>query len=1019
MSVGRGKFKVIAENVVRDLKVTQLQHPCGAQMVNIHRIGQNGVSTISEPQTIALGFGTPVSDGRGVAHILEHTVLCGSRKFPVRDPFFNMMNRSMSTYMNAWTFNDYTIYPFSSLQRKDLDNLLAVYMDATLDPLLKESDFRQEGWRLEKRAPPASSTTDMGDYEFKGVVFNEMKGVLSNSNHLFYYKQMEHLFDGVDIRYSVNSGGDPYQIPLLKYKDLVDFHRLQYSPSRMKLFTFGQYPLQEQLPLIEDLINQYSAVRDSSNSLRDNSLAALNQNVINDGKHKLWQSGRTIQETFQYDQMSGPIDQQLKYSCSWIMKGFHTDNFIQDRFNLSIMSSLLFDGQSAPFYKSLLDAKLGKEFSAGSGISDFGPHFVFSAGVVDGKSGGGGEVEVQSAIMNTLDHCSKDLSWCSQQRVDALLHQILLRNKMPKRDFGISVTSSVISDMLYGLDVPSDLDIDSKVTKFKEMFDGGRLFSEYIRSSLLDNKHSLQFVMNPSENYNQELRKKEDQLLQQVSANVKDFAQIDSMNLQLTQEQNQVPNVDVLPKIEVKDASTEVIRYPVDIKKISKDIPVQTYVGATNDLSFFKLLFPLNGRIDSQLRMYLPLYCALVQSLGTSSVSGSDFEELIKRYTGGVSMSPFIACKYDDQKMVQDALVLSTLYLPENMDKAFDILLDIMKNVNIDNTATVQTISSMIAANLSSGVSNSGHAYAKSNAQSKLGVGKYLESAYDGLKYVSFMNQVAQQDISATVNFLKQVKSILSGHDQSMQCRASLHCASEDLLQDNLRHVEQLSLQAGLCAQDESGVFQNVNNYTAEVLNDHEMKEWFKLPFNTSFTAACYKLHDDNDEDAVDFLSKQSLAIQLLSQILSRKHIHKEIREKGGAYGSSCSFDATHGILSFTSYRDAQPLKSLETFDNTVSTCDQFVTANYLEEAKIAMLSSLDQPLKVNEYGQQYFINRVSDDVRQKRRDLLLSTSIDDLHQAAQRLKRNHQKVMKSAQTVLSGSLDEQSIPKEFSIKSL
>ncbi|KAJ1902833.1 Mitochondrial presequence protease, partial [Coemansia sp. S17] len=229
------------------LKAIRLRHQkTGAEWLHIDRDDSNNVFSV--------GFNTSVSDSTGVPHILEHTTLCGSSKYPVRDPFFKMLNRSMSTFMNAWTAHDYTQYPFSTQNAKDYENLQNVYLDAVFQPSLREVDFRQEGWRLERSDP----TDTASSWQFKGVVYNEMKGAFSDAGSLFATRAEQQMFPGTTYQYV--SGGDPAFIPDLTHAQLVEFHRTRYHPSNARIYSYGNFPLAPQLERVGEVISTYERI---------------------------------------------------------------------------------------------------------------------------------------------------------------------------------------------------------------------------------------------------------------------------------------------------------------------------------------------------------------------------------------------------------------------------------------------------------------------------------------------------------------------------------------------------------------------------------------------------------------------------------------------------------------------------------------------------------------------------------------------------------------------------------------
>jgi hypothetical protein len=215
-----------------DINAIYLTHKSGARYLHLNNTDTNKFFSVT--------FRTPCSDDSGLPHILEHLVLCGSKKYPVRDPFFSMIKRSLNTFMNAWTAAEHTSYPFSTQNDVDFFNLLDIYLDATFHPLLRESDFMQEGWRVE---------SSNGTNEIKGVVYNEMKGVMGNANSFLNYAINRHLFPNTP--YAYNNGGDPPSVPKLSYQTLLEYHKKHYSAKNAFFYTYGNINFEKVLETLQ------------------------------------------------------------------------------------------------------------------------------------------------------------------------------------------------------------------------------------------------------------------------------------------------------------------------------------------------------------------------------------------------------------------------------------------------------------------------------------------------------------------------------------------------------------------------------------------------------------------------------------------------------------------------------------------------------------------------------------------------------------------------------------------------
>ncbi len=327
--------------------------------------------------SFAVLFRTPPINSTGICHILEHLSLCGSKKYPVRDPFFNMIRRSLNTYMNAWTGADFTMYPFSSQNKKDFQNLMSVYLDATFFPLLRHEDFLQEGHRLE-------FTPGEGKLQVNGVVYNEMKGAMSNPEEYFSLRLMQNLFRTNCYRF--NSGGDPAIIPELQLEQLRDFHSTYYHPSNAWFYSFGDLDFTEHLSLINSqVLSQFPAAKsvDSKIAKEPRSTGAT----------------RTVEERFVPDKMR-PLNQQGKLAMACLCDESYADPYKSAA--MMLISKLLVDGTSSPMYKALVASGLADSYCPGMGYDLGTRDAVFTLGVQGSLYDAEHLSRVEKAITDTL-----------------------------------------------------------------------------------------------------------------------------------------------------------------------------------------------------------------------------------------------------------------------------------------------------------------------------------------------------------------------------------------------------------------------------------------------------------------------------------------------------------------------------------------------------------------------------------------------------------------------------------------
>ena len=436
-------FTLKRSKQVPELELTALhfEHDkTGAEYLHIARDDSNNVFSI--------GFKTNPPDATGVPHILEHTTLCGSEKYPVRDPFFKMLPRSLSNFMNAFTSSDHTTYPFATTNAQDFKNLMSVYLDATLHPLLKEHDYTQEGWRLGPENPEAAAEGAPSDIIFKGVVYNEMKGQMSDASYLYYIRFFEHLFPALN-----NSGGDPQKMTDLTYDQLKNFHAEHYHPSNSKILTYGDMPLGDHLEKIGKELESFQRISPDREAKLPISLEDGARSVIIQGP---------------VDPLM-PAESQYKTSVTWLMGD--TSNVLEN-FSLSLISSLLMDGYGSPLYRNLIEAGLGPDYSPNTGYDGSARRAVFSVGLNGVKAEN--VPEVQETIFQTLKEVHQ--KGFEQQKIDGILHQLELGLKHKTANFGMSIMQRLKPSWFNGVDVFDSLAWQRTLDAFKaECAKGGYL----------------------------------------------------------------------------------------------------------------------------------------------------------------------------------------------------------------------------------------------------------------------------------------------------------------------------------------------------------------------------------------------------------------------------------------------------------------------------------------------------------------------------------------------------------------
>ena len=500
-----------------DIDVHEFRHKkTGAQ--HIHLAADN-------PENVFLvGLRTIPTDSTGVAHILEHTVLCGSERYPVRDPFFMMIRRSLNTFMNAFTASDWTAYPFATQNRKDYFNLLDVYLDAVFFSRIHELDFMQEGHRVEFESPQDPTS----DLVFKGVVFNEMKGAMSSATSILYQQISRYLHP--NNTYHHNSGGDPEAIPDLTYDELVSFYKTHYHPSNAVFMTFGDIPAAElQTRFEEQVLARFERL----------------ERVIKVDKAHRIHSPIRIEEAYANEE-ADPSN-RTHVTLSWLL-GQSSD--LDERLQTHLLSSVLLDNSASPLMQALEQTDLGNAPSPLCGVDDGSLEMLFVCGI-DGTEPTKAD-DIEKLILKVLEDVASN--GIPKEQIDAVLHQLELSQREIRGDgmpFGLTLLLNGLSPAMQRADTIAALDLDPALERLRIATEDPDFIPALIRRLLLDNTHRVRLTLRPDNKISELRIEAEKQRLSEMKAVLSDDdkKRIVDKAKALAERQSTEDDPDILPKV--------------------------------------------------------------------------------------------------------------------------------------------------------------------------------------------------------------------------------------------------------------------------------------------------------------------------------------------------------------------------------------------------------------------------------------------------------------------------------------
>ena len=889
----------------------------------------------------ALFFPTVPSDSTGVAHILEHVVLAGSKRYPVRDPFFSMTRRSLATFMNAFTSSDSTIYLFSTRNAKDYRNLIEVYLDASFFPNLSEESFKQEGIRLEFEDPADESS----GLRFKGVVFNEMKGAMSSPQSIMADTLGRALFPGVT--YENNSGGDPAAIPDLTWQNLRKFHAYHYHPTNARFFTYGDQPLERTLKLIEEQVLSHFERLGSTVSIP----------LV-----KRFEMPQKLEAP--YPATKGEDHSRKSQALlAWVTVP-SADSYRV--LAMKVLSDVLFDNAGSPLRKALIDSHLGTALADGTGFRDDSQEAVFAAGLKDIAAEDAPKVE--QLVLDTLERLAKE--GLDEAQVAATIHSLEFEKRERSNagfPYALKVLFTCLAGYYYGDDAYRALNFEADLEKLNSERSRGGFFEDLIKSELLQNSHRSMITLKPDTDLEDRQREQELERLATIEAKLSagDKKKIVEEARSLKESQDAAPDLTSLPTLEISDI-------PMKFEKVpSRDEPIgpstaQFYPLPTNGVTYIDLRTDFSS-LKPELKDLLPLFTRVLTQMGAAGMDYAQMATRIAGSTGGVNaylqIQPLAAT--DDYLQW---LVLSGKALDRNAEPFVEILTDLTAKLEID-PHRLKDIIAEYSTRLEGSVASAGYQYASLAAQSKLSSDGALKERLQGIAQIELMREIAKLDESKLPELIEKLDAIRTQLFRSHALLATVTC--EDAMVSNLQ-----PLLAAMSSALPVGVS---NGHVARPKPRKQETEARTGPMAVAYNVRVFK--------TVRYTHPDAPALLVLSNYMRDVFIHKELREKGGAYGGYVSAAIDQGAFVLGSYRDPNIVRTYDVYDEAIlwaSTGE--VDPERLKEAILGSCGDVDPLESPDIKGRREAQNRMAGyslEEREVFKRRLLGVTANDLRRVA------------------------------------
>ena len=884
-------------------------------------------------------------DSRGVAHILEHTALCGSEKYPVRDPFFMMLRRSLNTFMNAFTSSDWTAYPFAS-QNKDFFNLLDVYLDAVFFSRLDRLDFAQEGHRLEFAEPENPDS----DLVYKGVVYNEMKGAMSSTVSTLWQTVTKYLYP--ETTYHFNSGGEPDDIPDLSYEQLLDFYRTHYHPSNAIFMTFGDMSAHDlQARFHEQALYRFEHL-DVAISVPD---------------EKRYHAPIVVQESYAAESQD---DHKVHHVLGWLL-GESTD--LHAQLEAHLLSNVLLSDSSSPLRHALETTSLGSSPSPLCGLEDSNREMCFMCGL-EGSTAANAEA-FQKLVLDTLQKVAEQ--GVEQERVEAVLHQLELTQREVRGDgmpYGLGLILSGLPTAIHRGDVIATMNLDPVLEQLRKSIQDPTYIKGLARQ-LLDNTHRVRLSLLPDAQLDQRKTAAEARKLVKKKASLtqQDKEQIIRQTKALAERQEQVDDVEILPKVTIEDVPLEMKIAEGELVR-SGVMPCHYYEQGTNGLVYQQVVIDLPA-LEPELLDVLPYYTSCLTELGIGQRDYLAVQAWQSQMVGSIHASSSVRGDINDEQRVTGYVTLSAKSLSRNYEALCELVYETLHNVRFDEVGRIRDLISQRRASAEQSVTGNGHGLAMQAASSGMSPVAAMTHRLTGLQGISnlkALDDALKKEAGVSDEFVSQLLQKLEALHHKV-----LSSSSQVLLIGEAEHKD-FYLEAFERQWAGSVASNKVANFELNPVREQVKQVWVTST-QVNFCAKAYPTVPVEHEDAA--------ALTVLGEFLKNGYLHRVIREQGGAYGGGASQDSANAAFRFYSYRDPRCQETLDDFDASLQWLQNNEHGSQaLEEAVLGVVSSIDKPASPAGEAKQAFHNALfgrTAEQRNRFRQRVLSVKLSDLKQVA------------------------------------
>ena len=899
----------------------------GAQLLKIAADDPNKLFNIA--------FKTAPENDYGTPHIMEHSVLNGSKNFPVKSPFDVLMKGSLNTFLNAMTGSDITTFPVASMNDKDYFNLMHVYLDAVFNPLLYSDPriLEQEGWHYELNDKE-------GDVVYKGVVYNEMKGAYSSPRRELGYQVDKILFP--DNTYGVSSGGYPTEIPNLTHQYFVNFHKKFYHPSNSYILLYGNADLDKELSFID---SEYLSKYDDPGTKIEIPL------------QKPFNAMKTAEKTYAVPE-GAPTKDQTFLSLSFVA-GKSTDRPLSMAFD--VLTDALVNHESAPVRVALQKAGIGRDVHASFNEAQ---QNTFQITVQNANPED--KDRFREIVFKTLEKISEE--GFDKSMIKGILNRMefnLKEGNTPQK--GLMYLMMSYQTWFFANDPFLGLEFNKPLEEVKKGVDTNMLQS-IVEEYLFNNPHALLMVFKPEPGLQAKIDAETTKKLKAYKAGLKD-EQLDNLVSETKalvdyQKKEDTPEaLASIPLLSLSDISKDIEWFNVDQKQVA-DVPVLHHDAFTNNILYSSLYFDIRA-LPKELIPYSKLLSSLLGKLNTENYSFGELDNALNINTGGFNTYTTYFLENDADDQLLPKFVVTTKATTDRADKLFELVSEILQRSKLDDTERLEDLITRQQSRVESNIKNNGLNYALTRARSYYSNAGMFNELVSGLQYYRFITDLAEDFDSKSDEIEANLKKTAALLFAKANLTGAITCDKSDF-------------------SAYSGGFEKM---VAEIpAGSGEINNW-KFDFqkkNEGMLTASKVQYVVKGYDFKKLGFNYDGKMKVLDQVLSTDWLQNQVRVIGGAYGGFCGFSPS-GNVYFASYRDPNLKETLDNYDNTPGYLKDF-KADDKEMTRfiIGTISQMDQPMTVSQEGNQavqYYFSKETPEKLKAEREAVLSVTSEDIRQ--------------------------------------